>query len=88
MRRMLLVLSVTALMAAMMALNAGYAFAQPQEHNPNILTTPAATPFTGPGGGCVFTYNAPPAEGAPPPGSSAAGGAPGYVQIGVHGNCL
>jgi hypothetical protein len=60
--------------------------AQQYRFNPNLPNNPYAVPYTGQGGGCVMTYNAPPAEGAPPPGSSAAGGNPGWVYTGSHGN--
>ena len=78
MRRKLSVLAVMALMAAIVALNAGYAFATPQTHNPEYFTTPAATPYQN---GCVATATAPTAEEPhTPPGSSAEGGEPGYVN--------
>ena len=59
---------------------------QQQRGNPNLLNNPYAIPFTGQGGGCVLTYNAPPAEGLPPAGSNAAGGNPGWIFTGTHGN--
>ena len=86
MRRILLVLTVALVMTAMLALNAGYAFAQAGEHNPNFGTTPAAASNGGPGGACVVTFRAPPAEGGTAPGSTASGGAPLSVLNGTHGN--
>ncbi len=50
--------------------------------NPNYFTTPAAGPAGGHSGGnpgVVCTYQAPPASGEQAPGSSAAGGSPGYT---------
>jgi hypothetical protein len=99
-RRMLRSLMIGAVVGTSLLLGAGPAMAdQPpnsdnsgqdnstqQRGNPQTPNNPYAIPFTGQGGGCVMTYNAPPAEGAPPAGSNAAGGNPGWVYTGSHGN--
>ena len=86
MRRALLVMAAAALMAAMLVVMAVPAFASPQHttgpqgNNPNYYTAPVPSPYHYQGGGCVNTFSAPPSQGGTAPGSSAAGGSPGYVS--------
>jgi hypothetical protein len=96
-RRILLAVTMATVMAAMLALNSGYAFAISKElgtaNNPNFDTTPAAD-FTNIGtraGACLNTAVAPPADGGDAPGSGAADGEPGWdpnlTQVGSPNGC-
>ena len=71
MRRLLLVVAV---MVAMVAVMAAPAFARTYNNNPYSSPSPGSH-----GNTYVLTYKAPPAEGGSAPGSSAAGGNPGYL---------
>jgi hypothetical protein len=63
---------------------------QPQDrglvNNPDYPINPFAVPKAGPGGACVLTFKAPPADGQDPAGSDSAGGNPGWVYTGSQGN--
>lgn len=54
-------------------------------YNPQGPYNPYATGYAGSGGTCIYTYKAPPADGSSAPGSSAAGGSPGYVSNNSNG---
>lgn len=70
-----------------MAAPVGLGVAPAMAINPNFSTTPAASTASGTSAhelGSVCTYKAPPADGGAAPGSSAAGGQPGYVTNKCH----
>jgi hypothetical protein len=88
-KRILLVLTVALVMAAMVALSVSPAFAAPGHSitNPQGKDNPYASGYSDAQDTYVYVYQAPPAQGGAAPGSGAAGGNPGYVdQIdGCHG---
>ena len=86
MRRILTVLAVAALKAAMMALAASSAMAlgngkgEPKRHYNPYADGSSGSDYT-----CVHVYKAPTADGAPAPGESAKEGSPGYKYNASHG---
>ena len=92
-RRMFLVSAAAAVMALLVMASAVSAFAVGPRNgdigNPNPCNAPCASgTFYGPVEVSITTYMAPTAEGAPPPGSSAAGGNPQYAKNRCAGTIL